>query len=58
MKSNILSLSIIMIIVGIVAMDFDAPNLTNNLAAYGVLTTSILLLAGLYIYERQNRSID
>ncbi len=53
MKANILSLSIAMVIVAVITMDFNMPSLLNNTLSYSLMGLSTLMFAGLYIHNLQ-----
>ncbi len=51
MKTNLLSLSLILVIIAVILMDFNAPQLSNNFISYGMISVATLLFTGLYIYN-------
>lgn len=53
MKTNLLSFSVMLVIISVILMDLDAPQLTNNLVSYSLMGLSAILFTILYIYDRQ-----
>lgn len=53
MKTNILSFSVMLVIISVILMDLEAPQLTNNPVSYSLMGLSAILFTILYICDRQ-----